>query len=176
MLLVKPSFGAFVPADGNSIGLSWSKSQIVPITMVKPFMGGFIPIDGTALDNMWAKSEVKPVVFVEPYLGMFVAGAATRGATQPIVPAPPNPSNSNSSRPTLCNPAIETRISGDFNGWDDETIYKMDDGSIWRQTNYHYHYHYAYHPSVTIFPNRSGACHILVEGDSDEGVDVERIN
>jgi hypothetical protein len=74
-----------------------------------------------------------------------------------------------------CDPTIETNIRGDFNGWDDETVYKMDDGSIWQQANYHYHYHYAYHPSVIIYPTRSGACHIKVEDDDDEGVDVIRL-
>src|SRR5260370_30591929 len=80
------------------------------------------------------------------------------------------------SRPTQtstdCTPAVETNIRGDYNGWDDEVIYKMDDGSIWEQANYHYHYHYAYHPSVIIYPTKSGACHIKVEDDDDEGLDV----
>src|SRR5258706_12122863 len=74
-----------------------------------------------------------------------------------------------------CNPAIETHIDGDFNGWEGETLYKMDDGSIWQQSTYHYHYHYTYHPSVTIYPTRAGTCHIKVEGDDDDGADVERI-
>jgi hypothetical protein len=51
----------------------------------------------------------------------------------------------------------------------------MDDGSIWQQSTYQYHYHYTYHPSVTIYPNRSGTCHIKVEGDDDDGADVVRI-
>jgi len=73
-----------------------------------------------------------------------------------------------------CSPAIETHIAGDYNGWDDETIYKMDNGQIWQQAEYHYHYHYAYHPSVIIYPTRSG-CHIKVEDDDDKGVDVVRL-
>jgi hypothetical protein len=73
-----------------------------------------------------------------------------------------------------CTPTIETNISGNYNGWDDEVIYKMDNGQIWQQANYHYHYHYAYHPSVIIYPTRQG-CHIKVEDDDDEGVDVVRL-
>lgn len=75
---------------------------------------------------------------------------------------------------SACDPAVETNIKGDFNGWDDETIYKMDNGQIWQQKNYHYHYHYAYHPEVVIYKTSNG-CHIKVEGDDDPGVDVERI-
>jgi hypothetical protein len=73
-----------------------------------------------------------------------------------------------------CNPAVETRIKGDYNGWDDEVIYKMDNGQIWQQVNYHYHYHYAYRPEVTIYPTSHG-CHIKVEDDDDEGVDVVKL-
>jgi hypothetical protein len=75
---------------------------------------------------------------------------------------------------SYCNPAIETRIAGEFNGWDDEFIYKMTNGEIWQQSNYHYHYHYAYRPEVVIYPTSHG-CHIKVDGDNDEGVDVVRI-
>lgn len=73
-----------------------------------------------------------------------------------------------------CGAAIETQIDGDFNGWDDELIYKMTNGEIWQQANYHYHYHYAYRPNVVIY-NTSSGCHIKVEDDSDQGVNVIRI-
>lgn len=73
-----------------------------------------------------------------------------------------------------CSPAIETQINGDFNGWNDQVIYKMANGEIWQQLNYHYHYHYAYQPQVTIYGTSSG-CHIKVDDDDDEGVDVVRI-
>src|SRR5258707_821895 len=86
------------------------------------------------------------------------------------VASPPKPTGA-----ADCTPAIETNIRGEYTGWDDEVIYKMDDGSIWEQANYHYHYHYAYHPSIIIYPTRSGTCHIKVEDDNDEGVDVVRI-
>lgn len=76
---------------------------------------------------------------------------------------------------SACDSAIESNIAGDFNGWDDETIYKLDDGSIWQQANYHYHYHYAYHPEIVIYKNKAGACHIRVTDDDGEGVDVVRL-
>ena len=73
-----------------------------------------------------------------------------------------------------CSPAVETQIEGEFNGWDNEVIYKMTNGDIWQQENYHYHYHYAYRPNVVIYSTSTG-CHIKVEDDDDEGVDVIRI-
>ena len=70
--------------------------------------------------------------------------------------------------------AIETRIDGDFNGWEGETVYKMENGQIWQQSSYHYHYHYAYRPKVFIFQS-GGGYKIKVEGDGDESVSVRRL-
>jgi len=175
ILFVKPSFGMFVPSDGGTFGISWYKDQVLPICLVKASLGGFEPVDGMAIGNTWPKSDVKPVVFVEPYLGMFVARSDEQTSSPPAVTRPSSPLGSGGARASSCNPAIETHIDGDFNGWDDDVIYKMDDGSIWQQSNYHYHYHYTYRPSVTIYPTGSGVCHLKVEGDDDEGVNVNRI-
>src|SRR6202044_232769 len=35
-----------------------------------------------------------------------------------------------------CAPAIESSISGEFHGWDGETIFKLDNGQIWQQAEY----------------------------------------
>lgn len=73
-----------------------------------------------------------------------------------------------------CDPAIETRIDGDFKGWEGETIYKLSNGQIWQQANYHYHYHYAYAPEVTIY-STAGGCAMRVSGDDDEAISVRRL-
>ena len=58
---------------------------------------------------------------------------------------------------------IESKIDGEFEGWEGETIVKLINGQIWQQSEYHYHYHYAYMPDVAIF--RSGTGYkMLVEG------------
>jgi hypothetical protein len=175
MLFVKPNFGVFVPFQGNTIGVTWTKDEVVPICLVKPSIGGFEPIDGSAIGNTWPKSETKPVVLVEPYLGMFVVSGSTTDAPQTFAPAPANPAASRPIRSAPCSPAVETRIDGEFTGWNGETLYKMDDGTIWQHSNYHYHYHYSFHPSVVIYAGRAGACHIKVTDDDDDGVDVVRI-
>jgi hypothetical protein len=73
-----------------------------------------------------------------------------------------------------CAPAIETRIDGDFKGWEGETIYKLMNDQIWQQASYHYHYHYAYSPAVTIYLTTRG-CAMRVSGDDDEAIDVRRL-
>jgi hypothetical protein len=73
-----------------------------------------------------------------------------------------------------CDPAIETRVDGDFKGWEGETIYKLRNGQIWQQASYHYHYHYAFAPEVTIYSSESG-CSLLVTDDDDQAIPVHRL-
>ncbi len=70
----------------------------------------------------------------------------------------------------------ETRIDGEYNGWEGETIYKLMDGHIIQQRSYHYHYHYAYSPRVIIYQS-GGQYKVHVENDSDSmdvAVDILR--
>ena len=68
---------------------------------------------------------------------------------------------------------IESRIDGDFEGFDEDNIYKLENGQIWIQTEYKYHYHYSYMPEVTIF-DRGGRYYMKVEGVSGV-VEVEQL-
>ena len=47
--------------------------------------------------------------------------------------------------------AIESQISGAFEGWSGETIFKLMNGQIWQQSQYAYTYQYIYSPHVLIF-------------------------
>lgn len=51
---------------------------------------------------------------------------------------------------------IESHIDGQFEGWDGETIFKLENGQIWQQSSYAYTYHYAYRPEVIIYKTRGG--------------------
>jgi hypothetical protein len=53
-------------------------------------------------------------------------------------------------------PAIESSISGDSEGWDGETVFRLDNSRIWEQAEYDYTDDYQYHPDVTIYPTSSG--------------------
>ena len=72
-----------------------------------------------------------------------------------------------------CSPAVESAISGEVEGWDGETIFKLDNGQIWQQAEYDYTYFYEYHPDVTIYET-TGGCRMKVEDESDT-VLVKRI-
>jgi len=68
---------------------------------------------------------------------------------------------------------IETRIDGNFEGWEGETIFKMQNGTIWQQASYAYTYHYAYSPKVFIY-SKSGGTYMKVDG-VDREIRVKRI-
>jgi hypothetical protein len=74
---------------------------------------------------------------------------------------------------TSCSPAIESTISGEIEGWEGETIFKLDNGQIWQQATYAYTYFYTYRPDVTIYQTSAG-CLMKVE-DETETVQVKRI-
>lgn len=68
--------------------------------------------------------------------------------------------------------AYEGQIDGEFHGWEGETVYKLMDGHIIQQADYHYHYHYAYSPKVIIFGSQSGGYKMQVQGDDDQPIRV----
>jgi hypothetical protein len=72
-----------------------------------------------------------------------------------------------------CSPAVESTIAGDFNGWEGETLFKLDNGQIWEQADSDYNYFYSYRPDVTIYLTSSG-CTMKVE-DEDETITVRKI-
>lgn len=45
------------------------------------------------------------------------------------------------------------QIEDDFEGFDDEMIFELTDGSVYYQSVYKYVYHYAYRPNVKIYTN-----------------------
>ncbi|HMN42444.1 MAG TPA: S1C family serine protease [Phycisphaerales bacterium] len=60
---------------------------------------------------------------------------------------------------------IESKIDGEFSGWDGETIFKLSNGQIWQQVTYGYTYRYAYSPKVFIIKT-NGAYKMKVDGVS----------
>lgn len=61
---------------------------------------------------------------------------------------------------------IESNIQGEFNGWDGNTTFCLDNGQRWQQSEYAYSYHYAYRPEVIIY-NTGYEYMLAVEGIND---------
>ena len=75
--------------------------------------------------------------------------------------------------PVTAGSVVESKIDGDFEGWEGETIVKLMNGQIWQQTEYHYHYHYAFMPDVLIY-KKGTQWKMKVEG-VEKSVGVERL-
>jgi hypothetical protein len=58
-----------------------------------------------------------------------------------------------------------SKIEGEFEGFDDEVLFQLTDGTCWIQDEYKYWYHYSYCPSVNIL-RRNGKLYIQVVGQN----------
>lgn len=67
----------------------------------------------------------------------------------------------------------ETRINGEFNGWEGESIYELLDGSKWQQAHYKYKYKYKYMPRVKLW--KDGVKHYLEVEGLDDKMEVRRV-
>lgn len=57
------------------------------------------------------------------------------------------------------------RIDGEFEGFDDDALFKLLNGNYWLQAEYEYWYHYAYNPEVTSH-EQNGRVILSVKGNS----------
>ena len=62
------------------------------------------------------------------------------------------------------------QLEDDFEGFDDEMIFELTDGSIYYQSTYKYNYSYAYRPNVKIYSN--GATMIIVVDGLDDYAEI----
>ena len=72
-----------------------------------------------------------------------------------------------------CQTPIETSIDGTFEGWTGDTVFKLMNGQIWKQSSYNYTYSYKYSPAILIYKS-GGSCKLKVDGVDGE-VSVDRL-
>jgi hypothetical protein len=63
---------------------------------------------------------------------------------------------------------VESKVNGEFKGWDGDTKYELTNGQIWQQSRYKYKYKYAYMPKVLIY--NPGGGHIMQVADTSANV------
>jgi hypothetical protein len=85
----------------------------------------------------------------------------------------PMQSSALSGTTNLSSDLIESRIDGDFEGWDGDTVFKLTNGQIWQQVSYNYTYHYAFMPEVLIFKTTEG--YKMKVGGVHETIYVKRL-
>lgn len=58
---------------------------------------------------------------------------------------------------------VESRLVGDFEGWEGDTVVTLLNGQVWQQVEFYYHYHYAFMPNAVVFQS-NGIYKMLVDG------------
>jgi hypothetical protein len=48
---------------------------------------------------------------------------------------------------------MKSKIDSEWYGWDGDTIVRLANGTVWRQTQYYYRYQYKYRPEVIVDGN-----------------------
>lgn len=148
-----------------------------------PFMGNNDEIFQLADRSFWQVKyeydylfEFFPSVVVCPAEGKLILKGKQlnilRISAAPGNPGPPATTTSPSA--TTPSEVIQSRISGEFKGWEGDTIYQLQNGQVWKQIIAHYHYHYAYSPEVIVYPS-GGGYKMHVTDDDDEDVEVDRL-
>jgi len=85
-----------------------------------------------------------------------------------------NPEPAGSSSVSASSAAvIESRIDGEFIGWDGETIFKLRNGQIWQQSSYGIAFTFAYSPGVMIY--QSGSVYKMRVDGVDGEIEVSRL-
>lgn len=111
---------------------------------------------------------------LDEWLNLYTERVARAVMALAATPLRPHSAPSTNLTPARdCSPAIETQIDGDFNGWDGDTIFKLQNGQIWEQVEYDYEYEYDFMPGVTIYSANDG-CRMNVDG-MDDTILVKRI-
>jgi hypothetical protein len=83
------------------------------------------------------------------------------------------PSSSESTQIAPTGGVIESRIDGEFEGFNADNIYKLRNGQIWQQVSATYRYRYRYSPEVLIY--RSGGVFKMRVEDIDGEITVTRL-
>lgn len=153
--------------DNHGVEFDWRKSTLMQLMDAEGRMDTAKRIreaTGKAVD--WRKYSLAQLMEMELRASGVDVEALKRAAAAKALAE-------SSSGPSTAGSVIETKVDGDFEGWEGETIVKLMNGQIWQQTEYHYTYHYAYMPDVLIYKS-GGSWKMKVEG-VDKAVRVERL-
>ena len=67
----------------------------------------------------------------------------------------------------------DSKIVGEFNGWNGDDVYELINGSKWELTRHKYKYRYKYRPKARIL--KDGSKYYLEVDGMDEMVEVRRV-
>lgn len=121
-----------------------------------------------------AEPTIEVVVEVMPSVTVLRSGNMYKliieGFDSPILCTRLGGATSNPSTATV----IESRIDGESEGFDGETVFKLRNGQFWIQTDGYYRYRYKYAPEVLIY--REGSQYKLKLEGIDRSVTVRQLD
>ena len=165
----KAPFALVLLLSANAAAQGCYESSIIAPS---PFMGNNGEVFKLADGSIWEVKyeyeymyEYYPSVIACPAKGKMVVGQRTLNV-QLLNAAIPPPKSQDSAKSPLTSEVIESRIDGDFEGWEGDTIFKLMNGQVWQQMDGRYKYTYKYGPKVIIF--RSGPAYKM-QVDGVEG-------
>jgi hypothetical protein len=69
---------------------------------------------------------------------------------------------------------FESYVAGSTTGFDGSSVFELENGQVWEQTEFYYYYHYAYRPKVVIFDD--GQCTRMKVDGIERAVCVQQVN
>ena len=138
-----------------------------------PFMGNHGEVLRLADGSLWEVQyeyeymyEYYPDVIICPSRGTLVVGGKTL-SVQLIT-------TTMSQRQLVATAdVVESRIEGEFSGWEGDTIFKLQNGQLWQQSLHAYKYRYLYSPEVLIY--KSGSVYKMRVDGVDDEIEVQRL-
>lgn len=131
------------------------KGRVVGTTKTKTVFSA----KGTPAKGLKKRKPLKSIKELKPLKPLF-------GISKSEIPLKVFLAGGSNTPSTVVGEVIESHIDGTFEGWDGDTIFKLDNGQIWQQALYAYTYHYAYRPKVIIY-RTTGGWKMKVEGVDD---------
>ncbi len=173
---------AKVPAASPAPVTSSNESSCRESSIVSPtpFMGNNGEVFKLADGSYWEVKyeyeymyEYYPEVVICPLRGKLHVRGKSLDVQQITSSRATPPTAGIPERGTITPDVIESRIDGEFTGWEGETIFKLQNGQMWQQSSYAYKYKYAYSPKVLIY--KSGAVYKMRVDGMDGDIAVQRI-
>lgn len=63
--------------------------------------------------------------------------------------------------------SIQSRIDGNFNGWEGDTVVKLENGQVWQQVDFKFKFAFKFRPKVLVFRD-GGNYYMIIEGVNDK--------
>jgi hypothetical protein len=169
ILLLVPSLAASQATYTDAREVQLPATEVSPLHLMSPQK--FVDAGLTKLSLSELRALAEWVRMHALMVGQLASGTAPPGLQARSAAAKVQPTIREAQPATA--DMIETRILGDFTGWDGSTVFQLENGQIWQQSSFGSVHLFARSPRVTLLAT-PGGWRMEVEGVS-QTVHVRRI-